>query len=194
MPSFIYYTWKLLSVFGLIFLEVKIINKNYLVNEQIREKEVRLVGSDGEQLGVVSSSEAQKIADEKELDLVLIAPTAKPPVCKIMNYGKFLYEQTKKDKEAKKNQKVINIKEVRLSPTIEAHDIEIKANNARKFLNAGNKVKVTVRFRGREADYSFKGNKILNSFYEKLEEVGVIEKAPKLEGRNMIMILAPKKA
>lgn len=194
MPSFIYYTWKLLSVFGLIFLEVKIINKNYLVNEQIREKEVRLVGSDGEQLGVVSSSEAQKIADEKELDLVLIAPTAKPPVCKIMNYGKFLYEQTKKDKEAKKNQKVINIKEVRLSPTIEVHDIEIKANNARKFLNAGNKVKVTVRFRGREADYSFKGNKILNYFYEKLEEVGVIEKAPKLEGRNMIMILAPKKA
>lgn len=164
------------------------------MNEQIREKEVRLVGSDGEQLGVVSSSEAQKIADEKELDLVLIAPTAKPPVCKIMNYGKFLYEQTKKDKEAKKNQKVINIKEVRLSPTIEAHDIEIKANNARKFLNAGNKVKVTVRFRGREADYSFKGNKILNYFYEKLEEVGVIEKAPKLEGRNMIMILAPKKA
>ena len=124
MPSFIYYTWKLLSVFGLIFLEVKIINKNYLMNEQIREKEVRLVGSEGEQLGVVSSSEAQKLADEKELDLVLIAPTAKPPVCKIMNYGKFLYEQTKKDKEAKKNQKVINIKEVRLSPTIEAHDIE----------------------------------------------------------------------
>lgn len=194
MPSFIYYTWKLLSVFGLIFLEVKIINKNYLVNEQIREKEVRLVGSDGEQLGVVSSSEAQKIADEKELDLVLIAPTAKPPVCKIMNYGKFLYEQTKKDKEAKKNQKVINIKEVRLSPTIEAHDIEIKANNARKFLNAGNKVKVTVRFRGREADYSFKGNKILKSFYEKVEELGVMERAPKLEGRNMIMILAPKKA
>jgi len=194
MPSFIYYTWKLLSVFGLIFLEVKIINKNYLMNEQIREKEVRLVGSEGEQLGVVSSSEAQKLADEKELDLVLIAPTAKPPVCKIMNYGKFLYEQTKKDKEAKKNQKVINIKEVRLSPTIEAHDIEIKANNARKFLNAGNKVKVTVRFRGREADYSFKGNKILKSFYEKVEELGVMEKAPKLEGRNMIMILAPRKA
>lgn len=194
MPSFIYYTWKLLSVFGLIFLEVKIINKNYLMNEQIREKEVRLVGSEGEQLGVVSSSEAQKLADEKELDLVLIAPTAKPPVCKIMNYGKFLYEQTKKDKEAKKNQKVINIKEVRLSPTIEAHDIEIKANNAKKFLNAGNKVKVTVRFRGREADYSFKGNKILKSFYEKVEEAGVMEKAPKLEGRNMIMILAPRKA
>ncbi len=100
----------------------------------------------------------------------------------------------KKDKEAKKNQKVINIKEVRLSPTIEAHDIEIKANNARKFLNAGNKVKVTVRFRGREADYSFKGNKILKSFYEKVEEFGVMEKAPKLEGRNMIMILAPRKA
>jgi len=194
MPSFIYYTWKLLSVFGLIFLEVKIINKNYLMNEQIREKEVRLVGSEGEQLGVVSSSEAQKLADEKELDLVLIAPTAKPPVCKIMNYGKFVYEQTKKDKEAKKNQKVINIKEVRLSPTIEAHDIEIKANNARKFLNAGNKVKVTVRFRGREADYSFKGNKILKSFYEKVEELGVMERAPKLEGRNMIMILAPRKA
>ncbi|OPD28915.1 translation initiation factor IF-3 [Clostridium botulinum] len=185
---------KIVKCFRSNILEVKIINKNYLMNEQIREKEVRLVGSEGEQLGVVSSSEAQKLADEKELDLVLIAPTAKPPVCKIMNYGKFLYEQTKKDKEAKKNQKIINLKEVRLSPTIEAHDIEIKANNAKKFLNAGNKVKVTVRFRGREADYSFKGNKILNSFYAKVEEAGVIEKAPKLEGRNMIMILAPRKA
>ncbi len=176
------------------YLEVETINKNFLLNEQIREKELRVVSETGEQLGILSSREAQKIADEKELDLVLIAPSAKPPVCKIMNYGKFLYEQTKKDKEARKNQKVINIKEIRLSPTIEAHDIEIKANRTKKFLEAGNKVKVTVRFRGREADYSYKGNKILNAFFEKVEEVSTIEKPAKLEGRNMIMILGPKKA
>ncbi|WP_205598703.1 translation initiation factor IF-3 [Clostridium niameyense] len=175
-------------------MEVETINKNFLLNEQIREKELRVVSETGEQLGILSSREAQKIADERELDLVLIAPSAKPPVCKIMNYGKFLYEQTKKDKEARKNQKIINIKEIRLSPTIEAHDIEIKANRTKKFLEAGNKVKVTVRFRGREADYSYKGNKILNAFFEKVEEVSTIEKPAKLEGRNMIMILGPKKA
>lgn len=145
-------------------------------------------------MGVISSREALRLAEEKELDLVMISPNANPPVCKIMDFGKFIYEQSKKDKEAKKKQKVINVKEVRLSPTIEDHDITIKANNARKFLLAGDKVKVTVRFRGREADYSFIGKKILENFYAKIEEVCVVEKAAKLEGRNMILILSPKKA
>ncbi|WP_242966506.1 MULTISPECIES: translation initiation factor IF-3 [unclassified Clostridium] len=164
------------------------------MNEDIREKELRVIGDNGDQLGILSSSEALKIAEEKELDLVMIAPTAKPPVCRIMNYGKFIYEQAKKDKEAKKNQKVVNIKEVRLSPSIEEHDIEIKANNARKFLLAEDKVKVTVRFRGREAEYSHLGKKILDLFLTKLEGVCIVEKPAKLEGKNMTMILAPKRA
>jgi translation initiation factor IF-3 len=135
-----------------------------------------------------------KAAEERELDLVMISPNAVPPVCKIMDYGKYLYEQTKKVKEAKKNQKVVNIKEIRLSPTIEEHDIGIKSNRAKKFLEDGDKVKVTVRFRGREADYSYKGNEILNLFVSKIEDVCVVEKPAKLEGRNMVLILAPKKA
>lgn len=173
---------------------MKIISKDVLLNEEIREREVRLVDVDGGQLGIVSSREALRLAEEKELDLVMIAPTAKPPVCKIMDYGKFVYEQSKKDKEAKKKQKVTLLKEIRLSPSIEEHDIIIKSNNARKFLLEEDKVKVTVRFRGREADYSYIGNGILKSFYEKLEDVCNIEKPAKLEGKNMIMILAPKKA
>ncbi|KEH86119.1 MULTISPECIES: translation initiation factor IF-3 [Clostridium] len=164
------------------------------MNEQIREKEVRLISETGEQLGVLNTREALKMAEEKELDLVMIASNSTPPVCKIMDYGKYLYEQTKKVKEAKKKQKVINIKEIRLSPTIEKHDIEIKANRTRKFLQAENKVKVTVRFRGREADYSYKGKKILDQFVSEIEDVCVIEKPAKLEGRNMILILAPKRA
>lgn len=143
---------------------------------------------------MVNTKEALKLAEEKELDLVMIAATANPPVCRIMDYGKYLYEQTKKVKEAKKNQKVVNIKEIRLSPTIEEHDIEIKANRAKKFLQDEDKVKVTVRFRGREADYSYKGKSILDLFVTKIEEVGVVEKPAKLEGRNMVMILAPKRA
>jgi|SRR3712207_1413578 len=174
--------------------EVKVIKKDILMNEEIREKEIRVVANDGEALGIMSSSEALKIAEQRELDLVMIAPSAKPPVCKIMNYGKFIYEQSKKEKEAKKKQKVINIKEVRLSATIEEHDITIKANNARKFLLAEDKVKVTVRFRGREVDYSHVGDKILKLFLSKLEDVCVVEKPSKLEGKNMTMVLAPKKA
>lgn len=164
------------------------------MNEQIRDKELRVISETGEQLGIMSSKEAQAIANSKNLDLVKISPNANPPVCKIMDFGKFIYEQSKKDKEAKKKQKVINIKEVRLSPTIEDHDISIKANNARKFLIAEDKVKVTVRFRGREADYAHVGKKILDAFYRKVEDVCIIEKEAKLEGRNMIMILSPKKA
>lgn len=174
--------------------EVKIINKDFLLNEEIKNKELRVIGDDGSQLGIISSRDALKMAEEKELDLVMISPNANPPVCKIMDYGKFIYEQAKKDKDARKKQKVVTLKEVRLSPTIEEHDVSIKANNGRKFLVAGDKVKVTVRFRGREADYSFIGRKILDAFYSKLEDVCIIEKQAKLEGRNMIMILAPKKA
>ncbi len=173
---------------------MKIISKDFLLNEEIREKEVRVIGSDNEQLGILPTKEALKMAVEKELDLVLIAPTANPPVCKIMDYGKFLYEQAKKDKEAKKKQKIVDVKEVRLSPNIEEHDITIKANNARRFLLDGDKVKVTVRFRGREADYSHIGFEILKSFSDRLEEACIIEKPAKLEGKNMIMILAPKRA
>ncbi|QXE18530.1 translation initiation factor IF-3 [Clostridium sp. 001] len=173
---------------------MKIINKSFLINQDIVEKELRVISDDGSQMGIISSKEALRLAEEKELDLVMISPNAKPPVCKIMNYGKFMYEQVKKDKEARKKQKVVNIKEVRFSPKIEEHDISIKAKNARKFLLAGDKVKVTVRFRGREADYSFIGKKILDIFHSKLQDVCVIERQPKLEGRNMIMFLSAKKA
>ena len=174
--------------------EVKIISKEFQLNEEIRDKEVRLIDSDGAQLGVVATIEAKKLSEEKELDLVMISPNANPPVCKIMDFGKFIYEQSKKEKEAKKNQKIVNIKEIRFSPNIEEHDITIKANNARRFLLDGDKVKVTVRFRGREAEYSHLGRKILDDFVSKLEEVSNIEKPAKLEGRNMIVILAPKRA
>lgn len=164
------------------------------MNEDIREKEIRVIGADGEQLGVLPTKEALRMAEEKELDLVAISPSANPPVCKIMDFGKFIYEQQKKDKEAKKKQKVITIKEIRLSATIEEHDIEIKANNAKKFLVDGDKVKITVRFRGREIENSHVGRKILDHFVEKLGDVYIVEKPARQEGRNMIMILAPKRA
>ena len=173
---------------------MKNISKDFSINEEIREKEVRLIGTDGEQLGVVSSNEARRLADESDLDLVMISPNAKPPVCKIMDYGKFVYEQSKKEKEAKKKQKVVNIKEIRVSLTIEEHDIDIKAKNARKFLLDGDKVKITVRFRGREMELSHIGERILEKFATKLEDVCLIEKKPKKEGRNMTMVLGPKKA
>jgi translation initiation factor IF-3 len=164
------------------------------MNEEIREKEIRVLDSDGAQLGVILTKDALKIAEDKELDLVMISPTAKPPVCRIMNFGKYVYEQAKKDKDAKKKQKVVVLKEVRLSPSIEEHDINIKATNAKKFLLEEDKVKVTVRFRGREMDYSSRGRAILNSFLLRVEDVCVVEKLARLEGKNMIMILAPKKA
>ena len=173
---------------------MKNISKDYFINEQIREKELRLVGSDGEPLGVVSSAEARRLAEEKDLDLVMISPNAKPPVCKIMDYGKYVYEQSKKEKEAKKKQKVVSIKEVRVSLTIEEHDIDIKAKNARKFLLDGDKVKITVRFRGREMELAHIGQKILDNFAAKLDDVCLVEKRPKKEGRNMTMVLGPKKA
>lgn len=185
MPSFYY---------ALNFSEVKNINKDYSINEQIREKELRVIGSEGEQLGILSTVEARRLAEEKDLDLVIISANAKPPVCKIMDFGKFVYEQSKKDKEAKKKQKIVSIKEIRVSLTIEEHDIDIKAKNARKFLLDGDKVKITVRFRGREAELSHIGHKILENFSSKLEDVCIIEKDAKKEGRSMTMVLGPKKA
>lgn len=176
------------------FWEVETISKQHLINEEIREKELRVIDAEGNQLGIISSKSALELAESKQLDLVMIAPQAKPPVCRIMDYGKFLYELQKKEKEAKKKQKVINIKEVRLSSNIEDHDLNVKAKNAEKFLKEGDKVKVTIRFRGREADYTHFGEENLKRFAEKLTEVGLIEKEPKLEGKNMIMILSPKKA
>jgi translation initiation factor IF-3 len=174
-------------------MEVKVISKELLINEEIREKEVRLIDSNGDQLGIVPGKKALEMAENKQLDLVMIAQQAKPPVCKIMDYSKYLYEISKKEKEAKKNQKVINIKEIRFSPKIEEHDLSVKANNAEKFLKDGDKVKVTVRFRGREADYSHIGQELLKQFAERLNTVGDIEKEAKLEGKNLIMVMKPKK-
>lgn len=169
-------------------------NKDFMMNEDIREKEVRVINWDGEALGVIPTKEALKLAEEKELDLVAISPNANPPVCKIMDFGKYIYEQQRKDKEAKKKQKVVVLKEIRMGATTEEHDIEIKANNAKRFLLDGDKVKVTVRFKGRQIENSQVGYTLLNLFVEKLGDVYVMEKPARQEGRNMIMILAPKRA
>ena len=164
-----------------------------MINEQIRDKEVRLISENGEQLGIMSAREAMKLAVEAELDLVKIAPTAKPPVCKIIDYGKYRYELARKEKEAKKKQKVVEIKEIRMSPNIESNDLNTKMSAAKKFLEKGNKVKVTLRFRGREMAHMQSRKHILDDFAESLADVAVIEKAPKVEGRNISMVLAEKK-
>ena len=164
-----------------------------MINEQIRDKEVRLIGADGEQLGIMPAREALKRAEEAELDLVKIAPAAKPPVCKIIDYGKYRYELARKEKEAKKKQKTVEVKEIRLSPNIEANDLNTKMNNARKFLAKGNKVKITLRFRGREMAHMNSSKHILDDIAKELEEVAVVEKAPKVEGRSISMVLAEKK-
>ena len=163
-----------------------------MINEQIRDREVRVIGQDGEQLGIMSASEAMKLAREAELDLVKIAPTAKPPVCKIIDYGKYRYEMARKEKEAKKKQKTIEIKEVRLSPNIDDNDLNTKVNAAKKFIQKGDKVKVTLRFRGREMAHTDIGKDILRKFAEGCGEVGNMDKDPKLEGRNMSMFISPK--
>ena len=160
-------------------------------NEEIREKEVRVVNQDGEQLGVMSSDEALKLAQSKNLDLVNIAPNAQPPVCKIMDFGKYRFELQKREKENRKNQKVINVKEVQLSPSIDTNDFNTKCRNACKFLSKGDKVKVTVRFRGREVSHSEIGEVLLQRFAEGVKEVGSVDRPAKLEGRNMTMFLAP---
>ena len=162
------------------------------INEEIRYKELRVIGANGDQLGIMSSAEALRIAEEKELDLVKIAPNAVPPVCKIMDYGKFRFEQLKKEKEAKKNQRVVEVKEIRMSPSIDTNDLNTKVKNAMKFLKDGNRVKVTVRFRGREMAHTSLGEVLLKQFGESCAEVATVEKGAKLEGRNMSMFLSPK--
>jgi translation initiation factor IF-3 len=171
---------------------VLIISKDNQINEEIRDKELRVIDSDGTQLGIITLDEALNLAFEKKLDLVNIAPTAKPPVCKILDYGKYRYELQKKEKEAKKKQKITQVKEIRLSTFIEEHDLVVKANNAKKFLKEGDKIKVSLRFKGREKDYASKGQAVMAKFAEVVSEVGVIEKKPEFEGRSLIMILAPK--
>ena len=163
-----------------------------MINGQIRDREVRLIGQDGEQLGIMSAREAQILADEAGLDLVKIAPQAKPPVCKIMDYGKYRFEQSKREKEARKNQHVIEVKEIRMSPSIGENDFNTKLKNAQKFLRDGDRVKVTVRFRGREMAHTNIGEQLLRKFAEQCAELANLDKQPKLEGRNMSMFLSPK--
>lgn len=163
-----------------------------MINEQIRDKEIRLIDENGEQLGIVSSREAQKIADERKLDLVKIAPTAKPPVCRIMDYGKYKFDQAKKEKEARKKQKTVDVKELRLSPSIDTHDVQVKVKKANEFLKDGDKVKISIRFRGREIGHSKVGMQIMEDFAKATEEFGVIDKPAKMEGKSLVMFLAPK--
>ena len=173
-------------------MEGRIISELF-INEQIRDKEVRVIGEDGEQLGIMSSKEALKLAEEAGVDLVKIAPTAKPPVCKIVDYGKFKYEQTRKEKEAKKKQKTVEIKEIRLSPNIDTNDLNTKINAARKFIGKGDRVKITLRFRGREMAHMNNSKHILDDFAQALSDIAVVDKAPKVEGRSMTMFLAEKR-
>ena len=165
-----------------------------MINEQIRDREVRLIGEDGQQLGIMSSREAMKIAKEAELDLVKIAPQAKPPVCKIIDYGKYRYELARKEKEAKKKQKTIEVKEVRLSPNIDVNDLNTKVASARKFIEKGNKVKVTLRFRGREMAHVQSSKHILEDFAKALEDIAIVDKPAKMEGRSMAMFLTEKRS
>ncbi len=167
-------------------------DNNIQINDEIRDEELRVIGSDGQQLGIMSAKQALDLAEQNNLDLVKIAPQSKPPVCKIMDYGKYRFEQSKREKEARKNQHIVDIKEVRLSLNIDTHDFNTKLNNALKFIKHGDKVKVSIRFRGREMGHPEIGLEIMQRFAEACSEVAVIEKSAKLEGRNMIMFLAPK--
>ena len=172
----------------------EIASVNHEINEEIIDKELRVIGDDGEQLGIMSAEEALKIAEEKELDLVKISPMAKPPVCKIMDYGKYRFEQIKREKEAKKNQRVMEVKEIRMSPSIGENDLQTKLKAALKFLADGDRVKVSIRFRGREMAHTNLGEQILRDFADKCSELANLDKQPKLEGRNMSMFLSPKSA
>lgn len=167
--------------------------KTFQINEQIRDREIRVIDSDGKMIGILSAKEAQKIASKQNLDLVKVSPDAKPPVCKILDYGKFKYEQQRREKQNKKKQKTVSIKEIRTSVRVQDHDLEVKAKNCRKFLQKGDKVKVSVRFRGREMAYVERGRDVLLRFAAMVEEDGKIEKQPKLEGRNYTMTLQPIK-
>ena len=182
------------SAFLRLLLEVLTIAKlDHQLNEEIRDKEIRLIGADGAQLGIMSADQANEMAEEQGLDLVKISPNAVPPVCKIMDYSKFCFDQKKREKEARKNQKVVEIKEIRMSPSIDTNDLNTKIKNAQKFLKEGNRVKVSVRFRGREMAHTNIGEKLLMDFAEACTEVASMEKNPKLEGRFMAMFLTPKK-
>ena len=169
-----------------------LISKDWRINEEIRVREVRLVSDDGEQLGIVPIRDALGIAQEKGLDLVEVAPSAQPPVCRLMDYGKFKFEQNKREKEARKKQKIISIKEVKMRPNIEEHDFQVKAKNARKFLSGGDKVKLTIMFRGREITHPELGEKLSLKFVGELTDISSVEKPPKVEGRNMVTVLIPK--
>ena len=175
-----------------VFGGVLIIKQELLINEKIRAREVQLIGENGEKFGVLSLDEALDKAAEARLDLVLVSPGTKPPVCKLMNYGKYKFEQAKKEKESRKNQKTFDLKEIRVTPNIEKHDFEFKAKNVRKFIEDGNKVKITVRFRGRELNYVKMGEETLNEFIENLSDIATVEKKPLLEGKNMFIILTKK--
>lgn len=166
--------------------------KELLINEEIRDKEVRVIGDEGQALGIMAIRDAQRLANEKNLDLVKIAPQAAPPVCRVMDYGKYKFEQAKREKEARKNQKVIEIKEIRLSLNIDTNDLNTKVNNARKFLQGGDKVKVSIRFRGREMTHTDLGTTLIQQFADNCNDIANVEKMPKMEGRSMIMFLTPK--
>lgn len=168
------------------------IKQDLPINEEIRAKQVQIIDNEGNKIGPISLNEALDIAYEKKLDLVLVAPNAEVPVCKLMNYGKYKFEQAKKEKEAKKKQKTFEVKEIRITPNIEEHDFGFKTKNARKFIEDGNKVRITVRFRGRELNYLKLGETVLNNFIEELSDIAVAEKKPILEGKNMFIILAKK--
>lgn len=168
------------------------ISKDWRINEEIRAREIRLVGEEGEQVGIIPLKQALEMALEKGLDLVEIAPSAQPPVCRLMDYGKFKFEQNKREKDARKKQKVISIKEVKMRPNIEEHDFQVKLKNARKFLGAGDKVKVTIMFRGREITHADLGEKLSRKFVDELADICNVEKAPKVEGRNMTTVLIPR--
>ena len=181
------------SAFFIVYLEVLTIAKlDHQLNEEIRDKEIRLIGADGAQLGIVSGAQANAMAEEQGLDLVKISPNAVPPVCKIMDYSKFCFDQKKREKEARKNQRVVEVKEVRMSPSIDTNDFNTKVKSALKFLTDGNRVKVSVRFRGREMAHTNLGEKLLMDFAEACSEVAALEKNPKLDGRFMAMFLSPK--
>lgn len=171
---------------------IVISKQDLMLNEQIRDKEVRVVSESGEQLGIMSAKEAYNLAVRDNLDLVKIAPNAKPPVCKIMDYGKYRFETAKKEKEARKNQNIVSVKEIRLSPSTDSHDLNTKINQAKKFLEKKDKVKVTIRFRGREVAYAASGEEVLDRFAQAVEDIGIIDKKPKLEGKNMFMFISPK--
>ena len=182
-----------MSTFFISFVWRERASSELFINAQIRDREVRLIGENGEQLGIMSSREALKLAEEAGLDLVKIAPTAKPPVCKIVDYGKYRYELARREKDAKKKQKVIEVKEIRMSPNIDTNDLNTKVSAARKFLEKGNRVKITLRFRGREMAHMATSKHILDDFAQALSDIAVVEKMPKVEGRSMIMFLTVKR-